>query len=71
MTSSRRELSGDGVDDSDVKVLDEEDDVGSGLGSADADVVHLAVDAQGDAAGVVDAVVSDPVVGVGVSAGAG
>jgi hypothetical protein len=45
--------------------------VGSGLGSADADVVHLAVDAQGDAAGVVDAVVADPVVCVGVPAGAG
>jgi transposase len=34
-------------------------------------VPELAVDAQGDAAGVVDAVVADPVVGVGVAAGAG
>jgi hypothetical protein len=32
------ELSGGGVDDSDVEVLDEQQDVGSGVGSADADV---------------------------------
>jgi len=28
--------------------VDEQDDVGSGVGSADADVVESAVDAQGD-----------------------
>jgi hypothetical protein len=32
------QFAGDGVDDSDVEVLDEQDDVGSGVGSADADV---------------------------------
>ena len=39
----------------DVEVLDEQDDVGSGVGSADADVAELAGDAQGDGAGLVDA----------------
>jgi hypothetical protein len=48
-----------------VKVLGEQDDGGSGVGSADADVVELAVDPQGDGAGVVDLVVADAVVGVG------
>jgi len=38
------EFSGDGCDDSDVEVLDEEDDGGSGVGSSDADVVEFAVD---------------------------
>ena len=32
------ELAGDGVDDADLEVLDEQDDVGSVVGSADADV---------------------------------
>ncbi len=32
------EFAGDGVDDADVEVLDEQDDVGSLVGSADADV---------------------------------
>ena len=40
---------------------DEHDDGGSGEGSADADVVEVAVDAEGDVAGVVDAVVADAV----------
>jgi hypothetical protein len=65
------ELAGDGVDDADVQVLGEHEDVGSGEGSAEADVVHAAVDAQGDAAGFVDAVVSDAFEGVGISAGPG
>ena len=42
--------------------------MGSGVGSADADVVESAVDAQGDAqgdaAGVVEAVGADPIVAV-------
>ncbi|MGZ8766995.1 MAG: hypothetical protein ACXWYK_01630, partial [Aeromicrobium sp.] len=38
------QFSGDGVDDADVQVVDEQDDVGSGVGSADADVVQAAVD---------------------------
>jgi hypothetical protein len=65
------QLPGGGVDHADVQVLDEQDDVGSGMGSADAEVVQPAGDAQGDAAAVVDAVVPDPVVGVGVAAGGG
>jgi hypothetical protein len=58
-----QELTGVFVDHADVAVLDEEQDVGSGVGSADADVVQPAVVAQGDHAGVVDAVVADPLVG--------
>ena len=65
------EFAGDGVDDSDVEVLDEQDDVGSGVGSADADVAELAGDAEGDGAGLVDAVVADPVVGLWVPGRAG
>jgi hypothetical protein len=64
-------FAGDRVDDADVEVLDEQHDVGSGVGSADADVVQSAVVAEGDAAGFVDPVVADPVVGVGVAAGGG
>jgi hypothetical protein len=54
-----------------VEVVDEQDDVGSGVGSADADVVESAVDAEGDDAGVVDAVVADAPVrsAVGVAFG--
>jgi hypothetical protein len=66
------EFAGGGVDDADVEVLDEHDDVGSGVGSADADGVEPALVAQGDLAGLVDAVAADAVVGVGVAvAGAG
>lgn len=66
-----QEFAGGGVDDADAEVLDQDDDVGSGVGSADADVVELAGVSQGDDAGGVDAVVADPVVGVGVAAGGG
>ena len=52
-----------GVDDSDVEVGDEQDDAGSVEGSAEADVVHVAVDAEADAS-VGDAVVADSVVWV-------
>jgi hypothetical protein len=45
--------------------------VGSGVGSADADVVQVAGQAQGDAAGGVDLVGADSVVGVEVGAGGG
>jgi hypothetical protein len=44
------------VDDANVVVLDQEQDVGSGVGSADADVVEASVVAQGDHAGGADAV---------------
>ncbi|HEY1119379.1 MAG TPA: hypothetical protein VGE43_16815, partial [Acidimicrobiales bacterium] len=57
------ELAGGGVDDADVEVVDEDDDGLSGVGAADADVVHLAGSAEGDGAVGVDAVVSEPVVG--------
>ncbi|WP_432870435.1 hypothetical protein [Microbispora rosea] len=68
MISSRIQLSGGGVDHADVEIVDEQDDVGSGVGSPDADVVKPAADPQGDDAGVVDAVVADPGVGVAVAA---
>ena len=38
------------VDDADLAVLDEQDDVGSGVGSAEADVVKLTCVAQHDSA---------------------
>ena len=44
------EFAGHGVDDPDVEVVGEDDDVGSGVGSSDADGVHLAVVAPGDLA---------------------
>ena len=62
------QFAGGGVDDADVQVLDEHDDVGPGVGPADTDVVQAAVVAQGDDAGVVDAVAADAVVGVGGAA---
>lgn len=55
------ELACDGVDDADVEVLDEQDDAGSLMGSADSDVVQSAVVTDGDGAGFVDSVVADPV----------
>ena len=61
------EFSGDGVDDADVQVLDEQDHAGSLVGSADADVVQSAVVAQRHGACFVDGVVADPVVGLGVA----
>jgi hypothetical protein len=66
-----QDLAGGGVDDGDVEVLDEQDDVGSGVGSADADVAKAAGDAQGDAAGFVDLVAAGAVVGVGAAVAAG
>jgi hypothetical protein len=55
------------LDDADVQVLDQEQDAGSGVGTADADVAELSVVAQGDQPGVVDAVGADAVVGVGAA----
>ena len=40
------ELAGGGVDDADVEVGDEEQDVGSGVGSSEADVVEASVVAE-------------------------
>jgi hypothetical protein len=58
------EFAGGGVDDADVQVVDEQQDVGSGVGSADADVVEAAAVVEGDFAGGVGAVGADAVVGV-------
>jgi len=58
------ELAGGGVDDADVEVGDEQEDAGSGVLAAEADVVEVAGDAQGDVAAGVNAVVADAVVGV-------
>jgi hypothetical protein len=66
-----QDFSGGGVDDGDVEVLDEQDDVGSGVGSSDADVAQLAGHAQGDAAGLVDLVAAGAVVGVAAAIGVG
>ena len=62
-----QQLAGGRVDHADLEVVDEQQDGGSGVGSADADVVEAAVDPQGDLAFRVDAVVPDPVVGVVVA----
>jgi len=40
-----QDFAGGGVDDGDVEVLDEQDDVGSGVGSANADVAEPSGDA--------------------------
>ena len=53
------------MDDADSEILDQHEYAGAGVGSADADVVKAAGDAQGDDAGLVDAVAADAVVGVG------
>src|SRR3712207_1441382 len=53
------EFSGGGVDDADVEVLDEGENAGSGVGSADAEGVEPAAVAQGDLPGLVDAVDPD------------
>jgi hypothetical protein len=58
------EFAGGGVDDADVAVLDEDDDAGSGVGSADADGVELPAVAHRDLGGLVDSVLADAVVGV-------
>jgi hypothetical protein len=50
------QFSGGGVDDADVQVLDEDEDVGSGVGSADADGLEPSLVAQSDLSADVDAV---------------
>ena len=65
------EFAGGGVDDAHVVAVDEHDDAGSVEGSAESDVVHLAVESQADSPGV-DAVGADTGLAVGVvAAGAG
>jgi hypothetical protein len=63
------QLPGGGADDADLEVVDEHDELGSGVGSSDAEVVEVAGHAQGDHAGGVDGVVADAGVGVVVAAG--
>jgi len=65
-----QDFAGGGVGDGDLQIVDEESDVGSGVGSAQADVVEATVVAQGDAAGLADPVGADPVVGVAGAVGA-
>lgn len=57
-------FSGGGVDHCDVVVLGEDQDAGSVVDAADADVVEASVNAQGDGSGFADAVGADAVVGV-------
>ena len=59
------------MDDPDVEVVDEQDDLGARQCSADADVEELAVVAEGDLAGLVDAVVADAEGAAGVGVGSG
>jgi hypothetical protein len=59
------------VDHADVQVLDEQHTVGSGVSPAHADGAQAAVDAQGDATGLVNLVVAEAVVGLGGAVGAG
>ena len=54
-----------------VVVLGEQQDVGSGVGSSDSDVVETPGVAQGDRRRFVDLVGADAVVGVAVAVGAG
>src|SRR5688572_5861763 len=54
------ELAGGGVDDADVEAVDQHQDGGSGVGSADADVVQPAVVAEGEFAVAVDHIAADP-----------
>lgn len=58
------DFAGGGLDDADVEVGDEQDHGGSGVEAADADVVESAAVAERNDAAPVDAVASDPVVGV-------
>ena len=65
------DFSGGGVDDGDVEFLGEDQDAGSVVNTADADVVEASVDAECDGGGLVDAVGADPVVGVDSGGGVG
>ena len=61
-----------GVDDADVEAVDQHQDGGSGVGSADADVVQSACVAQAEFAAAIDHVAADPWLRLGsVSAGGG
>jgi hypothetical protein len=70
MVSSRRELAGGGVDDPDLEVVDELEELRSGVFGPDADVVDAAVEAQGKLAVEVDSVRQHAVVPVAAAVGA-
>jgi hypothetical protein len=65
------ELAGGGVGDAHVEVMHEDDHGVAAVFGAQADVVHAAVDAQSDLSAFVDGVVTDAVVAVVATAGAG
>jgi hypothetical protein len=48
------------VDDPDLEIVNQDDDVGSPVGSPDADVVQLAVEAKADGPGLIDPIPTDP-----------
>ena len=54
-----------GAEHADVAVSDEHDHIATSVAGAHADVVELGVVAEGDGAGLVDAIVADPEVRVG------
>jgi hypothetical protein len=54
------DLAGGGVDDADVEAVNQHQDGGSGVGSADADVVQSAFVAEADFAVAVDYLAADP-----------
>ena len=66
-----QQFAGDRVDDADIEVLDEQQDVGSGMGSPDAHVMQPTGMTQGDHASGIDAVVADAGMGIVASGGAG
>lgn len=59
------DLAGGGVDDADLEAVDEQQDVGSCVGSSDADVVQSAVVSQGHQACFVDPIGAHSVVDLG------
>lgn len=65
------EFAGGGVDHAYVEVVDEFEYGGSGVFEAHADVVHCAVDSQGEFPVFVDFAVEDSVVGVAGGRGGG
>jgi hypothetical protein len=64
LTGPADEFAGGGMNDTHLEVVDEHDHASAAECGAQTDVVHAAVDAQGDAPGLVDAVVANAVVGV-------
>jgi hypothetical protein len=63
------EFAGGGVDDANLEAVDQHEYWGSGVGSADADVVESAVVAEGEGAAGVDDVAADSGLRVGLGGG--